>query len=144
MSGFWQPTKSKLSFSSLCWPNVSLADTYNLKKPKTSQWRDLFNTFIIWSMVILGGSTEVAYLLLTQQHWVQFLAFPRIFLLMLLTFIDWTAQNSGQRLDNVNKTHLVLASGKLVLQKSMLILLFKYRPFPASFWIYFSFFLEHW
>ena len=30
------------------------------------------------------------------------LAFPRILLLMLLRFIDCTAKNSGQRLDNVN------------------------------------------
>ena len=28
------------------------------------------------------------------------------------------AKNSGQRLDNVNQTHLVLASGKLILQKT--------------------------
>ena len=40
----------------------------------------------------------------------------RIFLLMLLRFMDWI--ESGQRLDNVNGTHLVLASGKLVLQKN--------------------------
>ena len=32
---------------------------------------------------------------------------------------DSTGCNSGQRLDNVNLTHLVLASGKLVLPKSM-------------------------
>ena len=31
--------------------------------------------------------------------------------------IDGTAYNSGQRLDHVNQTHLVLARGKLVLQK---------------------------
>ena len=36
---------------------------------------------------------------------------------MLLIFIDGTAKNSGQRLDNVNRTHPVLASGKLELQK---------------------------
>ena len=36
---------------------------------------------------------------------------------MLQRFMDGPALNSGQRLDNVNKTHLVLASGKLVLQK---------------------------
>ena len=39
------------------------------------------------------------------------------FILMLLRFIDGTAWNSRQRLNNVNRTHLVLASGKLVLQK---------------------------
>ena len=38
--------------------------------------------------------------------------------LMLLRFSDSPASNSGQRLDNVNQTHLVLASGKLVLQNS--------------------------
>ena len=36
---------------------------------------------------------------------------------MLLRFIDSTAWKSGQRLDNVTQTHLVLASGELVLQK---------------------------
>ena len=39
------------------------------------------------------------------------------FILMLLLFIDGIAQNSGQMLDNVNQTHLVLASAKLLLQK---------------------------
>ena len=37
--------------------------------------------------------------------------------LMFQRFIDGPAKNSGPRLDNVNQTHLVLASGKLVLQK---------------------------
>ena len=61
--------------------------------------------------------SEVAYLLLAQQPQVQLLVFPRIFLYMLLRFIDSTAKNSGQRLDNVNQTHLVvLASGKLELK----------------------------
>ena len=36
-------------------------------------------------------STEVAYLLLTLQLWVRFSAFPIIFLLMFLIFIDSTA-----------------------------------------------------
>ena len=36
---------------------------------------------------------------------------------MLLRFIDGTAENSGQRLDYVNQTYLVLANGKLVQQK---------------------------
>ena len=68
-----------------------------------------------------GGlhSREVAYLLLTQQPWVQFLAFPRIFLLMLFRFIDSAALNKGQRFDNVNRFDLVLASGKLVLQRKI-------------------------
>ena len=47
---------------------------------------------------------------------------PNFFLLILL-FID-----RGQRLDNVNRTHLVLASGKLVLQKINAI-----KPF-SKFW----------
>ena len=42
---------------------------------------------------------------------------PVLILLMLLRFIGGIALNSGQRLDNVNRAHLVLASGKLVLQK---------------------------
>ena len=37
--------------------------------------------------------------------------------LMLQRFIDSPAWNSGERLDNVNRTHLVLACVKLVLQK---------------------------
>ena len=45
------------------------------------------------------------------------LGIPKI-LLMLLRFIDSAALNSGERLENVNQTHLVLARGKLVLQKS--------------------------
>ena len=67
----------------------------------------------------LGGglqNTEVAYLLLTQQPWVRYSVFPRIFLLMLLRFIDSTALNIGQILEYVNWTHLALASGKLILQ----------------------------
>ena len=35
---------------------------------------------------------------------------------MMQRFIDSPAENRGQRLDNGNRTHLVLASGKLVLQ----------------------------
>ena len=49
-----------------------------------------------------------------------FSVFPRIFLLMLLRFIDCTAYcNIGQRLDNVDQTHLALVGGKLVLQKGV-------------------------
>ena len=48
---------------------------------------------------------------------VRFSAFPRIFILMFLRFTGSTNLNSGQRLDNVNQTHLVLVSGKVVLQK---------------------------
>ena len=45
---------------------------------------------------------------------------PKFFseeILKLLSLTHGTAENSGQRLDNVNRTHLALASGKLVLQK---------------------------
>ena len=45
------------------------------------------------------------------------LGIPKIFLLMLLKRIESTAQKSGQRLDSVNRTRQVMASGKLVLQK---------------------------
>ena len=45
------------------------------------------------------------------------LGFPKNFFLMLLRFIDGTAKASGQKLDNVNRTHLVLAIGKLVLKR---------------------------
>ena len=38
-------------------------------------------------------------------------------ILKLLRLIDCTAWMSGQRLDNVNQTHLALASEKLVPQK---------------------------
>ena len=60
-------------------------------------------------MFLRGGwglhSTEVAYLLLSQQPRIQFLVLPIIFLLMLPRFIDGTALNSGQTLDNVNRMH---------------------------------------
>ena len=67
-----------------------------------------------------GHSTEVAYLLFTQQFQVWFSAFLRIFLLMLLIIINGTAVNSGERLDNINQIPLVLASGKRVLLKCFL------------------------
>ena len=36
---------------------------------------------------------------------------------MLQIFIDATAYNSGQRRENIKQAHLVVAGGKLVLQK---------------------------
>ena len=57
-------------------------------------------------------------LVCTQQPQVQFYVFPRIFLLLPVIFIDGNAQNSGHRLDNDNQTHLVLASCKLVIEKT--------------------------
>ena len=62
----------------------------------------------------------IAYLLPTLQPRIQIPAFPIFFsdeFLMLLSLTDGTVLKSGQRLDNVDQTHLVLASGKLVLQK---------------------------
>ena len=48
------------------------------------------------------------------------LGVPKIFfLLMQLSFICCTTQNSRQRLYNVNQTHIVLASGRLVLRKKL-------------------------
>ena len=38
---------------------------------------------------------------------------------MLLRFIDGTAWNSGQMLDNVNRTQLVLAFGQLIRHKNL-------------------------
>ena len=63
-------------------------------------------------------NTEEAYSLLNQQPRVRFSAFQRIFILMLVRFVDGTAKNSRHKLDNYNPTYLVLASGKLVLQKN--------------------------
>ena len=60
-------------------------------------------------------STVESILALQPQVW--FLAFRRIFLSMLLRFIDSTAWNSWHWPYNVNWTQLILASGKLVLQK---------------------------
>ena len=76
-------------------------------------------------MTTLGGCIAqwIAFLLLTQRPRVWFSAFPRFFrnFLMLLRFINssallraWTVQNKCLI---VNRTHLVLACGKLVLQK---------------------------
>ena len=68
----------------------------------------------------IGGlhSTEVAYLLFTQKSRARFMAYPIIYLMMLFRLIDGTVKNNGQRLDNVNQNYLVLATGKLELQKS--------------------------
>ena len=52
---------------------------------------------------------------------VLFSAFQGIFLLMMLRFNYGTTKNSGQRFDNLNRTHLVLAGRKLVLQNKLLL-----------------------
>ena len=73
--------------------------------------------------VCLGGggggaaSTMHSCLLHTQKLWVKAKIWRSQEFLMLLIFIDGTAWKSGYRLNNVNRTHLVLASGKLVIQK---------------------------
>ena len=59
---------------------------------------------------ILVHSTELACLLLTQRPRVWFSASSRIFLLMLLRFIDCTAWSIRYRLDNVNQTLIYLAN----------------------------------
>ena len=64
-----------------------------------------------------------AYLLPTQQPRGLNLSIHEIFseqIWKLLWLINGTAWNSGQRLDNVDRTHLVLASGNLVLQKRLM------------------------
>ena len=61
--------------------------------------------------------TKVAFLLLTQQTWVQFLAFPKMYFVVAEINQQHWSEESGQRVENVDRTHLVLASGKPVLQK---------------------------
>ena len=56
---------------------------------------------------------------------------PSIYkILKLMRLINGTAQNSGQRLDNVGGTHLELACGKLVLPKNNLLLIWDASYFP--------------
>ena len=66
-----------------------------------------------------GGlqSTEVAFLPLTQRPWVHFLAFPKIYFGVAEIYQWHWFEESGQRLENVDQAHLVLESGKVVLQK---------------------------
>ena len=60
-------------------------------------------------------STVVSILASRPVARVSFSAFPRIFHLMLLRFIEGTAYTSGQKLDNVEGSPIVLASGHLQL-----------------------------
>ena len=62
-------------------------------------------------------SKEVAFLLLTQQPWVWFSVFPKIYFDVVEIYRWRWLEESGQMLENVDQTHLVLASDKLVLQK---------------------------
>ena len=63
-------------------------------------------------------SREVAFLLLTHRPQVWFSAFPKIYLDVAE---NHRLEESGQRLENVDQTHIVLASGNLVLQKATFI-----------------------
>ena len=68
----------------------------------------------------LGGglhTTDVAFLLLTQWPWVQFSAFPKHYFDVAQIYQRWWWEESGQRLENVDWTQLVLASSKLAIQK---------------------------
>ena len=72
---------------------------------------------------LLGGgglySTEVAFLLLTQWPWIRYSAFTKIYFDVAEVYRWLWLEESGQRLENVDQTHLVLASGKLVQQKML-------------------------
>ena len=61
--------------------------------------------------------TEVPILLHTQWPWVWFSASPKNY--FDVAEINWWGwlETRGQRVENVDRTHLVLACGKLVLQK---------------------------
>ena len=58
-------------------------------------------------------------MLLTQQLCVEFLTFLKIYCDVAEIYQWRWLEESGQKLENVDPTHLVLASGKLVLQKSL-------------------------
>ena len=62
-------------------------------------------------------STEVAFLLRAKQSRVRFSAFPKNNFDVNETYQRRWLEESGQRLEYVDQTHLVLASGKLVFQK---------------------------
>ena len=62
-------------------------------------------------------STEVGFLLSTQQPQVRISVFPKIYFDVAEIYQRPWLEESGQRLENVDQTYLVLASGKLVPQK---------------------------
>ena len=93
-----------------------------LKPPTVIFPHKIMGVSVLNNHLISGlHSTEVKYLLLSQQPRVRFSGFPRIFLLMMQRFIDGTAEFSRSRLYDVNQTNLLLTRGKLVLQKNKLI-----------------------
>ena len=56
-------------------------------------------------------------MLFTQQPQVRVSAFPIIYVDVAEIYRQGWLEESGLRLENVDQTHLVLASGKIVLQK---------------------------
>ena len=62
-------------------------------------------------------STEVAFLLLTQQPWALFSVFQKISFDVAEVYQWRWLEKSGLWLENDNPTHVILASGKLALQK---------------------------
>ena len=59
-------------------------------------------------------------MLLTQQPWVPLSPFPKIYFDVAEIYQQRKLDESRQRFENVDQTHLVLSSGKLVLQKDQL------------------------
>ena len=56
-------------------------------------------------------------MLLTQWTWIRYSAFTKIYFDVAAIYRWRWLKESDQRLENVDKTHLVLASGKLVQPK---------------------------
>ena len=63
-------------------------------------------------------STEVAFLLIAWRPPVQCSAFTNVYFDVAKIYQLRWLEKSGQTLENVDRTHLVLASGKLVTAKS--------------------------
>ena len=74
-----------------------------------------------------GGlnNIEITFLLLTKRPWYCLSTFPKFYLDVAEIYRQLWLEESGKRLENVDPTHLVLASGKLVLQK-------KFRAFSIG------------
>ena len=58
----------------------------------------------------VGSCTEVASLLRTRRPWVRFLAFPKIYYNVAEIYQQSWLEETEQRLENVKRTHLVVAS----------------------------------
>ena len=83
----------------------------------SSSWSGSSPCFCRSERIIVGGglrSTEVAYLLLTQQPQVWYPALPKFFwgkIINVAEVYQWPwLEESGQLLENVGQTHLVLTS----------------------------------